>query len=288
MKNFILFISKKLFLLSILITSCSEDSICKSIANKDVNKPSTIYSGKSATLIAGGVYTYTTKTSEKNVKNEPPKIILIEELPPLKTSYSNAGRLKMHEEGYSIGKKTELTELLKQLKNKNNDIIEIIWVWDCSPQYSDMPMKIIYNKTIGNLKEVYTERNVIEDYKNITPECLEQFLKNGEKSLYSLESYCKDASHDFNNREMKQTTIGAKPDQNELDGSVQIVIAFVKSNAKDPSSIDFLEWSKVSSLANNWIVRCKYKGTNSFGTIVTENLWFYIQNNKVIDTKSIS
>lgn len=219
--------------------------------------------------------------------NAPPENTLKEELPPLKTSSSNAGRLKMHDNGYSIGKKTELTELRKQLKNKDCDIIEITWVWDCSPKYDDMPMKIVYNKTTGNLQEIYTKTNVIEDYKNITPECLEKFLKNGEKSFYSLENYCKDATHDFNNREMKQTALGTKPEQSELDASVKVVKDYVKEKAKDASSVDFLEWSKVSSLGDNWVVRCKYKGTNSFGAVVTENVWFYIQNNKVVDTKTI-
>ena len=225
--------------------------------------------------------------SADNSTNAPTENTPKEELPPLKTIKSNAGRLKMHDNGYSIGKKTELTELRKQLKNKDCDIIEIVWVWDCSPKYDDMPMKIVYNKTTGNLKEIYTKTNVIEDYKNITPKCLDEFLKNKEHSFYSLENYCKDATHDFNNREMKQTAIGSKPEQSELDASVKVVKDYVKEKAKDASSIDFLEWSKVSSLGDNWVVRCKYKGTNSFGAVVTENVWFYIQNNKVVDTKSI-
>jgi hypothetical protein len=229
----------------------------------------------------------TSVNTTENSKEETTKIALKEELPPLKTNKSDAGRMKMHDNGYSIGKKTELTELRKQLKNKDCDIIEIVWIWDCSPKYPDMPMKIVYNKANGNLKEIYTKTNVIEDYKNITPECLEQFLKNGEKSFYSLENYCKDAKHDFNNREMKQTAIGAKPEQSELDASVKPVKDYIKENAKDASSIDYLEWSKVSQLGENWIVRCKDKGTNSMGAIVTENVWFYIQNNKVVDTKSI-
>ena len=224
--------------------------------------------------------------SSNNSENSNHKNNLKEELPPLKTISLDAGRMKMHENGYSIGKKTELTELLKQLKNKDCDIIEIVWVWDCSPKYDDMAMKIVYNKTTGSFKEIYTKTNVIEDYKNITPECLEKFLKNGEKSFYSLESYCKDATHDFNNREMKVTAIGEKPEQSELDGSVKIVKDYLKSNAKDASSLDFLEWSKVTYSGENWIVRCKYKGKNSYGADVTENAWFYIQNSKVIDTKT--
>jgi hypothetical protein len=86
---------------------------------------------------------------------------------------------------------------------------------------------------------------------------------------------------------MKQTAIGKKPEQSELDGSVKIVKDYIKSNAKDSSSIDFVEWSKVSSMGDNWVVRCKYKGTNSFGAVVTENVWFYIQNNQVVKTKVI-
>ena len=144
-----------------------------------------------------------------------------------------------------------------------------------------------FDKTTGSFKEIYTKTNVIEDYKNISPECLEKFLKNGEKSFYSLENYCQGATHDFNNREMNQTAIGAKPEQSELDASVKVVKDHVKEKAKDASSIEFLEWSKVSSLGDNWVVRCKYKGTNSFGAVVTENVWFYIQNNKVVDTKTI-
>ena len=72
-----------------------------------------------------------------------------------------------------------------------------------------------------------------------------------------------------------------------LISSVKIVSDYIKSNAKDASSIEFLEWSKVISIGKNWTVRCKYKGTNSLGGIVTENAWFYIQNSKVVDSKSI-
>lgn len=245
---------KKLFILSLALTiaSCSND---KSTSNNTITNP----------------------------QKEEPKNILKEELPPLKTCNKNVGRLKMNDNGYSIGNKTELTELRKQLKNKDCDIIEIVWVWVDS---YDMPMKIVYNKTTGNLKQICTGTNVIEEYTNVSAECLEQLLKHGEKSLSSLESYC-NAKYDYNNREMKQTAIGAKPEQSELDGSVKIVKDYIKTNAKDASSIDFLEWSKVSSFGVNWIVRCKYKGTNSFGGVVTENIWFYIQNSKVVDTKAI-
>jgi hypothetical protein len=228
-----------------------------------------------------------TNTTDNSV-NTQIATTLKEELPPLKTCRINVGRLKMHDNGYSLGKKTEVTEFKKQLKNKDCDIIEIIWVWDCSPKYDDMPMKIVYNRRTQNFKNIYTKTNVIEDYPNINEECLKEYLKK-EKAFYSysLTDYCKDSKMDFNNREMKQTAIGAKPKQSELDASVKEVKDFIKEKAKDASSIEYLEWSKVSSLGDNWIVRCKYKGTNSLGAFVTENVWFYIQNNKVVDTKSI-
>lgn len=225
-------------------------------------------------------------TTTSDLQMETSEIILKEEFPPAKTCKINLGKLKMSDDGYSIGKQTELTELLKQLKDKNCDIIEIIYVWK-TPPYDDMPMKILYNRREGNLKEIYTRRNVIEDYANINEACLSSFLKNGEKYFESLSDYCKDAKHDFNNREMNQTAVGSKPEQSEFDGTVAIVKDYIKRNAKDASSIEFLEWSKVSPLGENWIVRCKHKGTNSFGAVVSENTWYYIQNSRAVDTKLI-
>lgn len=142
----------------------------------------------------------TTKNSTSNQETIYPSN---EVVTTLKTINLNLGRLKANNDGYSIGSTTELTELRKQLNNKDYDIIEIIWVWDCSPKYADMYKKIIYNKTTGNFKSIYTETNVIEVYKNITPECLGNFLANGEKDLSSLVNYCPSATYDFNNREMK-------------------------------------------------------------------------------------
>lgn len=215
------------------------------------------------------------------------RIKLKEEAPPLATSSVNVGRLKMHQDGYSIGEKTEMTELQKQLQNKDADIIEITWIWDCSPKYDDMPMKIIYNKRKNVLQSIYTQNNVIEEFKNVSPECLEGYLKNGEKHFYALERYCKGVEYDFNNREMKIRAVGPKPEQSEWNGSVDIVKKYIKDNAHDASSIKFIEWSKVSHLDVYWIVRCKFKGNNALGVPVTTNAWFYIQNSKVVETKII-
>ena len=227
------------------------------------------------------------KTSETS-KSEVPKTTLKEELPPLKTCKSDIGKVKTNGDG-SIGSKTEMTELLKLLKNKDCDIIEITFIQKSPPDrnYDDMPLKITYNRVTGLLKSIFTTNNISEDYANVHEACLMEYLKSGKKNFNSIESYCKDAKYEFNNRDKKQSAIGNKPEQSELDASVKIVEDYIKKNAKDASSVEFLEWSKVSQFGESWIVRCKYKGTNSLGAVVTENVWFYIQNSKVIDTKQI-
>ncbi len=249
MKNFIL-----LLFFTLIVISCSNSE--NDTANKETSIP------------------------------EKPKVV--DELPPLKTCSSNIGKVKTNGDG-SIGSKTEMTELLKLLKNKECDIIEISFIQMSPPDrnYEDMALKVVYNRRTLLLKSIFSKNNISEDYSNVTELCLIQFLKSGKKNFNSIESYCKDSKYDFNNREMKQTAIGTKPEQSELDASVKIVKDYINNNAKDASSIEFLEWSKVTQFGENWIVRCKHKGTNSFGAIVTENNWFYIQNGKVVNTKLI-
>jgi hypothetical protein len=226
--------------------------------------------------------------ANESSKNEPAKNIIKEEFPPLKTCKSDIGKVKTNGDG-SIGSKTEMTELLKLLKNKDCDIIEITFIQKSPPDrnYEDMALKIFYNRTTGLLKSIFTKTNVSEEYKNVNEVCLMQYLKSGKKNFNSLSDNCKDMEYDFNNREMKKMTVGPKPEQSELDASVKIVEDYIKEKAKDASSVEFLEWSKVTTFGKNWIVRCKYKGTNSFGAVVTENVWFYIQDSKVVDTKTI-
>jgi len=211
---------------------------------------------------------------------------LKEELPNPITSKVNLGILKMDENGYSLGNKTELTELKKLLNIDNIDVIEIDY--ELQGSYGkNMGKKLIYDKREGHLKDIFTENNVIEDYKNVSVDGLKKFLEKGEKSFYSLEKYT-DAKYDFNNREMTVKAVGEEPKQSEFDGSVKIVKDYIKNNANDASSIKFLEWSKVSPMGDFWVVRAKYKGNNALGGTVTENKWFYIQNSEVVKTKDIN
>ena len=82
--------------------------------------------------------------------------------------------------------------------------------------------------------------------------------------------------------------MGTKPEKNPKDGSIKIVADFVKSNSKNPTSFEFLEWSEVSVEGGYWKVRCKYRGISSFNAEVTTSAWFYIRNQKVVHTKIIS
>lgn len=223
---------------------------------------------------------------ESTLKNDSTKIVLVEEVPAPTICKSNVGKLKINSRGVSVGSKTELTELKKLLKQSDCDVIEVEWIWTSST-YDDMPKKIVYNRITDVLEDIYTRTNVIESYTGVDEKGLIKFLNSGKKSLFWVEDFT-DATYDFNNREMNQTASGEKPSQSEWNGSVKIVKDYIKANAKDGSNIDFIEWSKVSQFQEYWIVRCKYKGTNSFGAAVTENYWFYIQNNKVVKTKDIN
>lgn len=225
-------------------------------------------------------------TDETLSDNQTANKNLMEEIPQAIAGKSNLGVLKMDANGQSIGKKTELTELRRLLAVDSLDIIEI--TYKLKGSYGDnIAKKIVYDKRTGRLKDIYTENNVIEDYTNVSPEGLKKFLEKGEKSFYSLENYT-DAKYDFNNREMTIKAVGEQPEQSEWDGSVKAVEDFVKANANDASSIDFIEWSKVSPFGDYWVVRAKFKGSNALGGVMTENKWFYIQNNKVVKIKDIN
>lgn len=208
------------------------------------------------------------------------------ELPQEKLCTSDLGIIKMDINGKSIGKKTEMTELRRLINKVDCERIEITYVWRGS-KYDDMPKKIVYSKRDAELKDIYTRTNVIEDYTGVWVAGLKKFLEANEKAFYVLADYT-DAKYDFNNREMIQTAVWEKPVQSELDSSVNMVKTYLQGNLKNSSSLRYLEWSKVAQLGEYWIVRCKFSGSNSFGAIITENKWFYIQNGNVIKTKDIN
>ncbi len=73
------------------------------------------------------------------------------------------------------------------------------------------------------------------------------------------------------------TTSHAVVENSAWDGSVFQVKSWLKDNAKDPDSIEFIEWSKVKPVGNGgFMVRAKYRGKNSFGGYTIENKVFFL------------
>lgn len=223
-------------------------------------------------------------TSSSTTNNTKEKTKLVAELPPAKVCSSNVGVLQQHRDGYSKGRKTEITELKKLLESEDCEIIEISYSWVSSAYPEEMKKKLIYKKRENLLEDIYTKRWVVEKYSNVPPQGLMEFLKKGEKQLFKISEYT-DSKYEFDNSQMIGEALGPKPEQDELTGEVEIVAKYILDNAKNSESISFLQWSKVTNLGKNWVVRCKYKGENSLGQTVQENKWFYIQNQKVVDSK---
>lgn len=66
------------------------------------------------------------------------------------------------------------------------------------------------------------------------------------------------------------------------DGSVRQVKSWIKTNAKDPDSIEFIEWSPVTSSGSGYSVHVKYRGKNSFGGYTIENQVFTLDSSGTI------
>jgi hypothetical protein len=68
------------------------------------------------------------------------------------------------------------------------------------------------------------------------------------------------------------------------DGSVQQVKSWLKSNAKDPDSIEYLDWSPVKKNDKGFFVRVKYRGNNSFGgKVIEEKIFFMDHSGNIIN-----
>ena len=125
---------------------------------------------------------------------------------------------------------------------------------------------VILLAIIGNLSRE-------EEKKSRTPQDESVFMKEERPSMVdSRNQLCQNCD----------SLRGIKPDQSRNDGSVQIVKDYIEENAKYPRSIRYKEWSKVTDYGDMWVVRCKFKGKNSFGEVTDNDMWFYIQNGKVV------
>ncbi len=68
-----------------------------------------------------------------------------------------------------------------------------------------------------------------------------------------------------------------------LDSSVSQVKVWMRSNLKDPDSLEYLEWSAVQKTnTGDYRVRVKYRAKNSFNAVVIENKLFTLDSNGVV------
>jgi hypothetical protein len=188
----------------------------------------------------------------------------------------DAGTFEQDVNGYSVGSKTERQALIKLLKSGNCDVIQISYYLHSGTYNNNIHQTLVYNKTAQSLI-VKFDNGYADSYTGISPNALLAHLKKGKKSYYDIEAVKMSAID-----AVPDVPIGDKPKQSDYDGSVPVVKQYVLKSANDESSIKFIDWSEVQAYGKFWVVRCKYKGSNSYGGIVTENRLYFIQNGIVI------
>ncbi len=85
----------------------------------------------------------------------------------------------------------------------------------------------------------------------------------------------------------REAKFGPTPEQSSWDNSVSVVKRYLRDVAKDPSSLKFESWSKVYFNENDgYVVKCVFRGKNSFGGYTRETSWFVIRNGQVVEVKA--
>lgn len=75
--------------------------------------------------------------------------------------------------------------------------------------------------------------------------------------------------------------------ERKFDGSIKPVVEYVKRNMKDPDSFKHVktEWFISTDADRQYIVRMQYRGTNSFGAVVTENVELIVDQEGMVFSK---
>ena len=81
---------------------------------------------------------------------------------------------------------------------------------------------------------------------------------------------------DLSSSQVKYSSASVR--NSDWDGSVAQVKSWLKSNVKDPSSLEFIDWSPVTETENGYLVRVKYRAKNSFGAFVVEEKLFVLDS----------
>ncbi len=105
--------------------------------------------------------------------------------------------------------------------------------------------------------------------------------------LFGVFSSPSTSSSDSTRRRKSSTSSSREVVENSgWDGSVLQVKSWLKSNLKDPGSLEFVEWSAVQKTSDGgFMVRVKYRAKNSFGGYVVENKIFYLNSNGSIKSE---
>lgn len=74
------------------------------------------------------------------------------------------------------------------------------------------------------------------------------------------------------------------PANSSWDGGVAEVKRWLKANARDPDSIEFIEWGEVRSSGSGYEVRCKYRAKNGFGAYTVETTIFHMDSHGKVDS----
>lgn len=111
---------------------------------------------------------------------------------------SDLGRIKQNRDGESVGKINEYKEMKRLMANDTADVYEVHWVWDCSPKYGDMPVKLVYHKVDSTLRITFKQTYRYEEYKHVSPECMREFLKAKPKDIYKIQDVCDGVKYDYN------------------------------------------------------------------------------------------
>lgn len=216
----------------------------------------------------------------------------VEEKPDIFTEpsvESNIGKI-IYDSNSGLPKSSNKTIPLKSLAKlvkEHPQSKEIIILYNkafSSGDYSN-DIKLVYDRNEQTVIEITISSNIKDVYDNITDKVITAAANDKEcTTLYCLTSYSKsEMKTDFSERTID--AVGPKPKQDPNDYSVKEVVDYIKNN-NTSAKVEFLEWSKVSSIGSDWVVRAKYKITNN-GQKIIDNSWYYIQNNAVVKTKKI-
>ena len=233
------------------------------------------------------------QNTQESSSKQPQKIPApVEEKPDIYTEPSvekNIGKI-IYDSNSGLPKSSNKANPLKSLAKiikENPKSKEVIILYNkafSSGDYSN-DIKLVYDRNKQTVIEITISSNIKDVYDNITDNVIIAAANDKEcTTLYCLTSYSKSKMKtDVSERTID--AVGPKPKQDPNDYSVKEVVDYIK-NKNTSAKVEFLEWSKVSSIGSDWVVRVKYKITKN-GQEIMDNSWYYIQDNAVVKTKKI-